>query len=118
MLFFSKSIIFLGILNVWFLRSNVRTNWRGGDSISLKDEFQFYNLPNWSFYIVGATKIVSALFIFLSIWIDNVPHKIFAVILSFLMIFAILMHLKVGDELRKSLPALCMLLLSIIVLNI
>ena len=63
-------------------------------------------------------KIVSALFIFLSIWIDEVPQEIFAFILSLFMIFAILMHLKVGDKLIKSLPALFMLLCSIILLNI
>ena len=118
MLFLVKTIIFLGIMNVWFVRSKTKTNWRGGNSLSLKDEFRFYALPDWTFYFVGGTKILSALFIFLSIWIDEVPQEIFALILSLLMIFAILMHLKVGDKLVKSLPALCMLLLSIIILNI
>ena len=118
MLLLVKSIIFLGIMNVWFLRRKTKTNWRGGNSLSLKDEFRFYALPDWTFYFVGGTKILSALFIFLSIWIDEVPQEIFAFILSAFMIFAILMHLKVGDKLIKSLPALFMLLCSIIILNI
>ncbi|MAO46178.1 MAG: hypothetical protein CL823_03425 [Crocinitomicaceae bacterium] len=118
MLFFCKTIIFLGIINVWFVRRKSRTNWRGGDSLTLKDEFKFYALPNWTFYLVGATKILSALLIFLSIWIDEIPHEFFSLILSSLMIFAILMHLKVGDKLVKSLPAFCMLLFAVITLNI
>ena len=118
MLLLVKTIIFLGIMNVWFVRSKTKTNWRGGNSLSLKDEFRFYALPDWTFYFVGGIKVLSAMFIFLSIWIDEVPQEIFAVILSFLMIFAILMHLKVGDKLIKSLPALFMLLCSLILLNI
>ena len=118
MLLLVKSIIFLGIMNVWFVRRETKTNWRGGNSLSLKDEFRFYSLPDWTFYFVGGTKILSALFIFLSIWIDEVPQEIFAFILSVFMIFAIFMHLKVGDKLIKSLPALFMLLCSIIILNI
>ena len=118
MLLLVKTIIFFGIINVWFVRSKTKTNWRGGNSLSLKDEFRFYALPDWTFYFVGGTKILSALFIFLSIWIHEVPQEIFAFILSLFMIFAILMHMKVGDKLIKSLPALFMLLCSIILLNI
>ena len=118
MLFLVKTIIFLGIINVWFVRRKTNTNWRGGNSLTLKDEFQFYALPDWTFYFVGGTKILSALFIFLSIWIEEVPQEIFAIILSSLMIFAILMHLKVGDKPIKSLPAFFMLLCSVIILNI
>ena len=118
MLLLVKSIIFLGIMNVWFVRRKTKTNWRGGNSLSLKDEFRFYALPDWTFYFVGGTKILSALFIFLSIWIDEVPLEIFASILSVFMIFAILMHLKVGDKLIKSIPALFMLICSVILLNI
>ena len=118
MLLLVKTIIFLGIMNVWFVRSKTKTKWRGGNSLTLKDEFQFYALPDWAFYFVGGTKILSAMFIFLSIWIEEVPQEIFAIILSLLMIFAILMHLKVGDKLIKSLPALFMLLCSVIILNI
>ena len=117
MLLLIKTIIFLGIMNVWFVRSKTKSNWRGGNSLSLKDEFRFYALPDWIFYFVGGTKILSAMFIFLSIWLDEVPQELFAVILSCLMIFAILMHLKVGDKLIKSLPALFMLICSIILLN-
>ena len=115
MLLLVKTIIFIGIMNVWFVRSKTKTNWRGGNSLTLKDEFHFYALPDWTFYFVGGTKIFSALFIFLSIWIEEVPQEIFAIILSLLMIFAILMHLKVGDKPIKSLPAFLMLLCSVII---
>ena len=80
-------------MNVWFVRS--KTKQTGvGNSLSLKDEFRFYALPDWTFYFVGGIKIYQ-LCSYLSIWIDEVPQEIFAVILSVFMIFAILMHLKV-----------------------
>ena len=116
MLLLFKIIIFLGIMNVWFVRSKTKTNWRGGNAVTLKDEFQVYALPEWTFYFVGGTKTLSALFIFLSIWIKEVPYEFFAIVLSILMIFAILMHLKVRDKHIKSMPALCMLVVSMMTL--
>ena len=105
-------------MNVWVLRSQTSTNWRGGDALTLKEEFKVYALPSWVFYFVGSAKIFSAALIFSSIWIEQIPYKLFALILSFLMIFAILMHMKIRDEILKSIPAISMLMILIIVLNI
>ena len=117
MLLILKSIIFLGVINVWFIRRETSTKWRGGDAITLKDEFKIYALPNWVFYFVGVAKVLSALLIFSSIWIEQIPYKFFALILCFLMLFAILMHMKIRDEIMKSIPAFSMLLILIMVLN-
>tara|TARA_Y100000589_G_C27149375_1_gene628244 strand:+ start:662 stop:1018 length:357 start_codon:yes stop_codon:yes gene_type:complete len=118
MLLFLKSIIFLGVINVWLLRRGKSTKWRGGNAPTLKDEFKVYALPDWVFYFVGFAKILSASLIFSSIWIDQIPYKLFALILCFLMIFAILMHMKVRDGIMKSIPALSMFMILMLILNI
>ena len=118
MLLVFKLLVSFGILNVWFVRQHKKTNWRGGDTLSLKDEFKFYSLPIWTYYFVGTTKVISAILIFFSIWINSIPYKSLALIISFLMVFSILMHLKVKDKYVKSIPAFSMLILSLIVLNI
>ena len=56
MLLLFKTIIFLGIMNVWCIRRKTMTNWRGGNALTLKDEFRFYALPDWTFYFVGGAK--------------------------------------------------------------
>ena len=101
MLLLLKTIIFLGMINVWFIRRKARTNWRGGDALTLKDEFKIYALPDWVFYFVGVAKILSAVLIFSSIWIEKIPYKFFALILCFLMLFAILMHMKIREMLQR-----------------
>ena len=58
-----KMIIAFGILNVWIIRFNKKTAWRGGDSLSLKVEFQTYGLPIWFMYMVGFMKISLSLII-------------------------------------------------------
>ena len=118
MLFLFKTIIFLGVINVWFIRRTSSTKWRGGEALTLQDEFKIYALPDWVFYFVGAAKILSALLIFSSIWIEQIPYKFFALILCFLMLFAILMHMKIRDGIMKSIPAFSMLMILIMVLNI
>ena len=115
MLLLLKIIVFLGVINVWFIRRKARTNWRGGDALTLKDEFKIYALPDWVFYFAGVAKILSAVLIFSSIWIEKIPYKFFALILCFLMLFAILMHMKIRDGILKSIPAFSMLMILIMV---
>jgi len=38
-------IISLGIFNVWIIRYNQKTDWRGGFAKYLKEEFEVYGLP-------------------------------------------------------------------------
>ena len=53
-------IIALGIINVWLVRFQQETQWRGGEAKSLKEEFQVYGLPIWFMYIVGFMKITQS----------------------------------------------------------
>ena len=112
-------IIALGILNVWLIRFNKKTSYRGGNAKSLKEEFKVYGLPNWSFFTIGFLKISLAFFLILGIWYKDIT--IYATIgMAILMIGAIFMHFKVKDPLKKSIPALSILamLITIIFINL
>ena len=110
--FIINIIISLSILNVWLVRLNKKTNWRGGSSITLKEEFNNYGLPIWSFYIIGFLKINLAILLLLGIWFDQL-NLLSSIIMSILMIGSIIMHLKIKDPIRKSIPAVCILFLLI-----
>ena len=45
-----KLITSLGIFNVWLLRYNKNTEYRGGNAKSLKEEFETYGLNSWFMY--------------------------------------------------------------------
>ncbi|MCF8232615.1 MAG: DoxX family protein [Bacteroidales bacterium] len=111
----AQIIIALGIFNVWIIRYNKPTSWRGGESGSMKEEFATYGLPGWSVNVIGALKILLAILLIIGIWIPSlvIPS---AVGMAVLMLGAIAMHIKVKDTFKKSLPALGMLLLSVIVI--
>jgi len=118
-----KIITALGIFNVWMLRYNKMTEYRGGSAKSLKEEFETYGLKSWFMYIIGTIKIVVSILFIISCFSGyiNIPDSaVFygAAIMSLIMIGAILMHLKVNDPFKKSIPAVTMLTLySIIFLN-
>jgi hypothetical protein len=102
----------LGILNVWILRYNQGTAYRGGTAADMKAEFANYGLPNWSVYLIGGLKITAALALILGIYFESLIIP-FASLLGLLMVGALLMHLKVKDPFKKTIPALVMLMLCI-----
>ena len=102
----------LGIINVWLLRYNQGTAYRGGAAADMKAEFANYGLPNWSVYLIGGLKITAALALILGIYFDPLIIP-FASLLGLLIVGALLMHLKVKDPFKKSIPALVMLALCI-----
>ena len=109
---FLQLFVAFGLLNVWIIRGNQKTPYRGLNGSSLKNEFAAYGLPLWSFYVIGFIKISSALLLLLGLWI---PFLVFpsALVISLVMLGAVCMHIKVRDPLKKLLPALVMLFLSI-----
>lgn len=108
-------IIGLGILNVWFLRSKKKTSYRGGETSSLKEEFAAYGLPGRAFLIVGILKVGAALALLAGILVPELV-KPAAMIMTGLMIGALIMHVKVKDSPKKSLPAAVMLALSLVLI--
>ena len=107
-------IIALGIFNVWIIRYGKETGWRGGEAKNMKEEFAAYGLPSGVMVFIGAAKILLASCLIIGIWIPLLV-KPGAIAMAFLMMGAVSMHVKVKDPLQKSLPALIMLVLSLLV---
>src|SRR5574343_831515 len=91
-------IVALGIFNVWFLRFNMATEYRGGNSKSLKEEFAAYGLPTWFFVLIGVLKVSCAISLIGSIWYPEI-NRYAAGTLGILMVGALLMHIKAKDPL-------------------
>lgn len=108
-------IVALGLLNVWLVRARALTAYRGGSAQSLKEEFATYGLPEWSFYVVGALKVGSAVLLIAGIWVPAIIWPP-ALIVAVLMVGALAMHAKAKDPLTKFLPALLMLLMCVAIL--
>ncbi len=111
---FLKVITGMSILNVWLLRKNRTTPYRGGNSESLFDEISFYGLPDWSFPLIGTLKVMLALLLLVSVWMTQLSVFI-SLGLGLFMLGAFLLHLKVNDSFKKSLPSLSLFISCIIV---
>ena len=106
-----QAIVGLGLLNVWLLRRQSATAYRGGEAKNLKDEFATYGLPAPMFYIVGGLKIVCGVLLLVGMAYPPVVLPAAAVV-AVLMMGAVAMHLKVGDPVSKFVPAALMLAMS------
>lgn len=105
----------LGLLNVWVLRFNRPTPYRGGLSKSMPEEFATYGLPPWALWLVGAMKVSCALCLIAGVWVPALVLPACSLIAA-LMLGAILMHLRVRDPLMKSVPAGAVLALTAFIL--
>lgn len=101
-------VIALGLLNVWLVRRNSSTPYRGGSSQSLREEFRAYDLPSWSFPLIGVLKVGSAVALLVGLWVPRLVLPASGLIIA-LMLGALAMHVKVKDSAKKSLPAFLML---------
>lgn len=105
-------VVGLGLLNVWLVRPKSATAYRGGAAASLREEFAVYGLPGVAFYLVGALKISSAMVLIGGVWVTTLPVRIAASVIAALMVGALLMHVKVGDPIKRAVPATLMLVMS------
>lgn len=109
--------IAFGLINVWFVRFNLATKYRGGNAQTMQEEFSVYGLPQWSLYLVGGLKIAIALIMLIAVFVSSAmyPFGMMALgLLCVLMIGAIYMHLKVHDAPLRILPAISMFSMSIV----
>jgi uncharacterized membrane protein YphA (DoxX/SURF4 family) len=104
-------LVGLGLLNVWLLRRQSATAYRGGTAKNLKEEFAAYGLPAPMFYIVGGLKIICGVLLLVGLAYPPVVLPAAAVV-AVLMVGAVAMHLKVGDPVTKYVPATLMLAMS------
>jgi len=105
-------VVSLLVLNVWLLRVDQETIYRGGNAINMMQEFAVYGLNETMFYIIGALKVLSATGLLVGFFYKKtiVPS---ALLMAALMCGAILMHFRVNDEAIKYLPAGLMLISSL-----
>jgi len=113
-IFILQIIVALGLLNVWLLRFGRNTAYRGGEARSMPEEFAAYGLPAWSTYVIGVLKVGAALCLIAGLWLHAIVLPA-ALLICVLMLGALAMHLKIRDPLKKSLPALFMLTLSVLI---
>ena len=109
-----QTVIALGIIHVWLWRSGRASVWRGGSATTMKEEFAAYGLPAGAMYLVGFLKLLCALLLLVGIWLPAVTTPVAAGV-ALLMAGAIAMHLKIGDPMKKSLPAATLFVLSLLV---
>ena len=106
-------VVGLTVINVWLFRSNRSTSYRGGDANNLLEEFQVYGLEDY-FLIIGIVKVSLAIMLLLSLYFKKLSF--FASLgIGFMMLVAVYMHVNVGDELIKSMPASVMLASCLII---
>ena len=104
----------LGLLNVWLLRANRSTAYRGADARNMREEFAAYGLPAWMVVVVGVLKVGAALALIVGIWYHLLVLPA-ALLICVLMVGALAMHFRIHDPLRKSAPAAGMLALAILI---
>lgn len=104
----------VGIFNVWLLRRDRASRWRGGRARTLREEFDAYGLPGWAMTAIGALKLTFAGMLLVGVWVPELVLPA-ALGLAVLMVGAVAMHARVGDPLSRALPAATMLTLCLLV---
>ncbi|MFT4541448.1 MAG: putative membrane protein YphA (DoxX/SURF4 family) [Planctomycetota bacterium] len=79
---------------------------------NIVEEFRSYGLPDWLRDVVGILKLSFALMLLIGIWQPSLS-AVGGGGVAFLMLCAILTHVKVRNPVLKMLPALSLLLVSI-----
>ena len=108
-------VIGLSVIRVWTINFNKSTPWRGGGARNMKEEFTAYGLPMWMVYFVGILKVIFSIGLIAGLWIPELISFSASGIAIF-MFFAILMHVKIKDPIKKSIPALTFMVLSLLII--
>jgi len=101
-------LLALGLVNVWILRFRKPSAWRGAAAPDMRAEFAAYGLPPWFVGVVGTLKLACAAGLLIGLWVPALVVPA-AGLLAALMLGAVLMHVKISDPVRRSLPAFLML---------
>jgi len=108
-----SAVVGLTVINVWLFRSNRSTSYRGGDATNLLEEFEVYGLDDY-FLVIGIVKVSLAVLLLLSLYFKKLSFFASSGI-AVMMLVAVYMHINVGDELIKSMPASVMLASCLII---
>ncbi|MHC4845536.1 MAG: DoxX family protein [Planctomycetota bacterium] len=112
-----QAVIALGIINVWILRFGKPSAWRGARATNMREEFAAYGLAPWTVTVIGALKLACAAALIVGIWVPGTA-KPAAMALGLLMLGAVLMHGKVKDPPRRSLPAVSLLVACLVLVAV
>jgi len=93
-----KVLIFSSVLFVWVVRYN-----------NIVEEFRFYNYPDWLRDLVGIIKISLVVMIMRE---EMILVKLGAIGIMFLMLAAMITHIRVKNPFPKMLPSLVLFSLS------
>lgn len=107
-------VIAIVLLSVWLIRPRMQTRFRGGQAKNLKEEFAVYGLPYWFMIVIGLLKVSAGILLIIGLWFPVITSYA-AVGVALLMAGAVSMHLRVKDQIIKSLPALTLLVLSLLI---
>ena len=105
-------LIAASIFNVWMVRFDKPTSWRGGTAKSMKEEFEVYHLSVGFMQLIRFLKLSLATLLVVGIFVPLLIQPA-AIGMAVLMLGAIAMHIKVRDSLVKSFPAFSFLVLSL-----
>tara|TARA_B100001029_G_scaffold15871_1_gene10608 strand:- start:1158 stop:1538 length:381 start_codon:yes stop_codon:yes gene_type:complete len=108
-------LVSLTILNVWLIRFDNDSIYRGGEAKNMIQEFEEYGLNESSVYIVGFFKVSSALFLLIGLYYNKLLFPS-ALTISLFMIAALIMHFKVSDELIKFIPSSILFFSSLVII--
>tara|TARA_Y100000766_G_scaffold92376_1_gene78748 strand:- start:111 stop:488 length:378 start_codon:yes stop_codon:yes gene_type:complete len=108
-----SAVVGLTVINVWLFRYNRSTSYRGGDATNLLEEFEVYGLDDY-FLVIGIVKVSLAVMLLLSLYFKKLSFFASSGI-AVMMLVAVYMHINVGDELIKSMPASVMLASCLII---
>ncbi len=109
-----QCVVALGLLNVWLLRANQSTAYRGGGAGNMREEFAAYGLPPLAMYVVGTLKVGAALCLLAGVWLPSLVFPA-ALLVALLMVGALAMHVKIHDPAKSSVPALTLLLFCVVI---
>lgn len=110
----SQVAIALGLLGVWVLRTRAGTRWRGPGALTLREEFVGYGLPAWFAGVIATLEVVLAGMLIAGIWRPALAGPA-AVVVAVVMVGALGMRFRVGDPAVKSVPAVVLLVLAVVV---
>mgnify|MGYP000019857776 FL=1 len=97
-----KTVVATSIFFVWVVRYR-----------EILEEFKTYNLPSWLRDLVGILKISCAILLFSS---DKYVIILGALGICFLMVAAVLTHVRVKNPFYKMLPAFGLIILNLIII--
>ncbi|MDG1172010.1 MAG: DoxX family protein [Polaribacter sp.] len=109
-----KIIVGISILNVWLLRKNKATKWRGGTAKNIFEEFQVYGFSKQFCYFIGFLKVSLAIVLLASIQFKTLT-LLGALGLSLLLVGSVIMHIRIKDAWYKSFPAFLFLIMNLMI---